>query len=235
MIDIHSHLLYGIDDGSKSIEESVDIIKNLNKIGVTDIILTPHYIYESKYNSSRQNNLKLLSNLKHALKENNIDTNLYLGNEIYIDQKIYDLLEKDEISSLNDTNYLLIELPMTGEFEGYIDIFENLISKGYRVILAHPERYHTFQKDFDKVYELEEIGVYFQSNIESILGSYGKSAINTMKRLLKEKKVSFLASDIHHAKKDYNKWEKAKKKIRKYISKKELNILLNENPSKLIK
>ena len=130
---------------------------------------------------------------------------------------------------------LLIELPMTGEFEGYIDIFENLINKGYRVILAHPERYHTFQKDFDKVYELEEIGVYFQSNIESILGSYGKSAIKTMKRLLKEKKVSFLASDIHHAKKDYNKWEKAKKKIRKYMSKKELNILLNENPSKLIK
>ena len=72
MIDIHSHLLYGIDDGSKSLEDSVRIISDLSKIGYTDIILTPHYISNTKYNSSKNNNLKLFDNLKVALRENGI-------------------------------------------------------------------------------------------------------------------------------------------------------------------
>ena len=233
MIDIHSHLLYGIDDGSKSIEDSVEIIGELSKIGYTDIILTPHYISHSKYSSSRDNNLILLNNLKSALNKKNIKVNLYLGNEIYINHHISDLIESGEISSLNDSKYLLIELPMDGEYN-YIDVFEDLIYDGYKVVLAHPERYHAFQRDFEKIYELEEIGVYFQCNIESILGSYGKGAIKMVKRMYKEKKVSFLATDIHHKKKDYGKFDIAKKKIRKYLSSDELDDLLVKNPSKII-
>lgn len=234
MIDIHSHLLYGVDDGSKSIEESVSIIKHMGEIGYTDIIITPHYIKDSHYNSSRSNNLILLDNLKKALSNENIDVDVYLGNEIYMDDEIDELLEMGEISSLNDSNYLLIELPMNGEYEGYVDIFEHLIGIGYKVILAHPERYLSFQKDFNKIYELEEIGVYFQSNIESILGSYGKGAIKTVKRLLKEKKISFLASDIHHRKHDYGKFLMARKKMRRYLSDFDFELLLKKNPSKIL-
>ena len=233
MIDIHSHLLYGIDDGSQSIEDSVDIIRNLSKIGYTDIILTPHYISHSKYSSSKDNNLILLDNLKNALNIQNINVNLYLGNEIYINHHISNLLESGEISSLNDSKYLLIELPMNGEYD-YMDVFEDLIYDGYKIILAHPERYHSFQRDFDKIYELEEIGVYFQCNIESILGSYGKGAVKMVKRMFKEKKVSFLATDIHHKKRDYGKFERAKRKIRKYLSSSQLDELLIKNPSMII-
>lgn len=233
MIDIHNHLLYGIDDGSKSIEDSVNIIREMSKIGYTDIILTPHYISHSKYNSPRDKNLILLENLRNVLGENGIDINLYLGNEIYINHHIGDLLDNGKISSLNGSKYLLIELPMNGEYD-YLDVFEDLIYDGYKVILAHPERYHAFQKDFDKIYDLEEIGVYFQCNIESILGSYGKGAIKMVKRMYKEKKVSFLATDIHHKKRDYGKFDKAKKKIRKYLSFSEMEELLVENPSKII-
>lgn len=234
MIDIHSHILYNIDDGSKSIEESIDIIRDMESQGFTDIILTPHYIKDSNYSSPKKNNKILLSNLKKHLKDNNINVNLYLGNEIYIDDDIYELLKEKEISSLNDSKFLLIELPMSGEYPGYIDIFEYLMDKGYKVILAHPERYHSFQRDFNKIYELTEIGVYLQSNLESILGSYGKEAIKMVKRLLKEKQISFLASDIHHRKHDNNKYIKAKKKIRRYLSEEEFNILTYENPSKII-
>lgn len=234
MIDIHSHLLYGIDDGSRSIEESTDIIKNMESQGFTDIILTPHYIKDSDYSNPRSDNLKLMNCLKDNLKKNNINVNLYLGNEIYIDEDIYELIKEKEISPLNNTIFLLIELPMSGEYEGYIDLFEYLMSKGYKVILAHPERYISFQKDFSKIYELEKIGVYFQSNFESILGSYGKGAIKTIKRMLKEKKISFIASDIHHRKHDYDKFKKAKKKIRRYLSEEEFNVLTHENPSKII-
>ena len=233
MIDIHSHLLYGIDDGSKSIEDSVDIIRDLSEIGYTDIILTPHYISHSKYSSSKDNNSILLDNLKNALNIQNINVNLYLGNEIYINHHISNLLESGEISCLNDSQYLLIVLSMNGEYD-YMDVFEDLIYDGYKIILAHPERYHSFQRDFDKIYELEEIGVYFQCNIESILGSYGKGAVKMVKRMFKEKKVSFLATDIHHKKRDYGKFDRAKRKIRKYLSSSELDELLIKNPSMII-
>jgi len=234
MIDIHSHLLYGIDDGSKSIEESVSILKDLYRVGITDIILTPHYIKDSQYTSSRKNNLIILDNLKKELQKKNIPINLFLGNEIYIDEDIYGLLQKGIISGLNNTKYLLIEIPMSGEHTTYIDIFRDLINKGYHVILAHPERYLAFQKDFNKVYELEKMGVYFQSNIGSLVGDYGENAEKMVKRLLKEKKIAFFATDIHHKKHDYGKWERAKKVARKYISEKELKRLLIDNPSQLL-
>ena len=77
MIDIHNHLLYGIDDGSQSIEESIDVLKDMEKCGYTDIILTPHYIDGSKYSNDRADNLRRLDTLKSELKNNNISINLY--------------------------------------------------------------------------------------------------------------------------------------------------------------
>ena len=234
MIDIHSHLLYGVDDGCKSIDESISIIKHMGEVGYTDIIITPHYICDSYYSSSKSDNLVLFEELKKALVREDIDVNIYLGNEIYIDGRIDELLDNGLISSLNDSMFLLIELPMSGEYEGYIDEFEHLISLGYKVILAHPERYLAFQRDFNKVYELEKIGVYFQSNLESILGSYGKGAKKMIKRLLKEKKISFLASDIHHRKRDYGKFMLARKKMGKFLSSADFDVLLKDNPKKIL-
>ena len=234
MIDTHSHILYGIDDGSRNIEESINIIKSYNEIGIKNIILTPHYIKDTSYMSPRQNNLKILENLKKSLKENNINTNLYLGNEIYIDKDITKLLEQNEINSLNNTKYLLIELPMSGKKEGYYDIFLDLINKGYKVVLAHPERYKSFQQDFEKVYELEDIGVLFQCNIGSIVGEYGTSAKKVMKRMLKENLVYMLGTDVHRYK-DYDFIIKANKKIKKYTKKEQYIKIIKENAKELLK
>lgn len=234
MIDIHSHLLFSVDDGSKKLEESIGILRNLEKVGYTDIILTPHYIEDSKYSNNKKSNLAILQTLKKALKEEKISINLYLGNEIFINENIPLLLKKEEICSLNDSNYLLIELPMSGEYKNYEDIFLELINLGYKIILAHPERYFSFQKDFNKIYELLNMGVLFQSNIDSIIGGYGKNAKKMIKRLLKEHIISYLATDIHHEKSDYNKFDKASKAILKYISKDEYQKLINENAKIII-
>ena len=235
MIDIHSHLLYGVDDGAKTIEESVDILKNLSLIGYDKIILTPHYIKDTNYNNKKSDNLKRLEQLKKELEKNNININLYLGNEIYIDRNIVELLNKKEISSLDDSKYLLIELPMNGEYPNYKDIFANLITSNYHVILAHPERYLSFQKDDHKIEELIDIGVSFQCNLESILGKYGHLAKKIFKKLLKEHKITYLATDIHHKKHDYNEYLKAKKLILKYITEEEYKKLILDNPNKVIK
>lgn len=234
MIDVHNHLLFGIDDGSKSLEDSVLIIRKLSEIGITDIILTPHFITDSSYVSSRENNLILMEKLKNALAENNINVNLYLGNEIYIDREIEKLIYEKKISKLNNTNYLLIELPMSGEWEGYQDVFMDLINDGYNVVLAHPERYNSFQADFDKIYELEEIGVLFQCNIGSVIGNYGRAAKKIIKRMLKEDLIYMFGTDIHRDKGDYNFLSDAKKIIRKYTSDEKMNDLLVNNAKKII-
>ena len=234
MIDIHCHLLYGVDDGASNIEESIDVLKDLANNGYSDVILTPHYIKDTKYSSTRINNYNKLKELRRALKINNINIKLHLGNEIYIDEDIYKLLAEGVISTLNNTRFILIELPMSGEYEGYKYILEDLINKGCQVILAHPERYASFQEDFSKIYELENMGVYFQSNLDSIIGGYGQAAEKMMERLLAEKIISFLATDIHHKKHDYNKWIKAKQKALEYISEEEFNILVYENPKALV-
>lgn len=233
MIDIHSHILYGVDDGAKTIDESVDIIRNLYKNGITDIILTPHYIEYSSYNSNKKSNLEKLDSLKKKLKEEGINVNLYLGNEIYINNNILSLLKKGEISSLNDSKYLLIELPMSGKYDNYVEIFKELIENGYKVILAHPERYNTFKKDINLIYELKNIGVLMQCNIESILKTYGKDSYKTIKKLAKNKSINFIASDIHH-KKDYEYINKARNKFKKYYSDSEIDDLLSNNQKDIL-
>lgn len=233
MIDIHSHILYGVDDGAKTIDESVDIIRNLYKNGITDIILTPHYIEYSSYNSNKKSNLEKLDSLKKKLKEEGINVNLYLGNEIYINNNILSLLKNGEISSLNDSKYLLIELPMSGKYDNYVEIFKELIENGYKVILAHPERYNTFKKDINLIYELKNIGVLMQCNIESILKTYGKDSYKTIKKLAKNKLINFIASDIHH-KKDYEYINKARNKFKKYYSDSEIDDLLSNNQKDIL-
>ncbi len=234
MIDIHNHLLYGIDDGSKSIEESLATLIDMYKFGYTDIILTPHYIRDSRYDSPAKENYRLLKALKSELRNNNINLNLYLGNEIFMDDDIYELLKEGEVYSLNGTSYLLIELPMSGEYPDYIEIFKDLIDRGCHVVLAHPERYLSFQDDYTKINELQEIGVLFQSNLDSLNGKYGPKADKMLRWLLKEKKISFLATDIHHRRHDYNEWNNAREIALKYISKEDFDLLTIKNPSRLI-
>ena len=234
MIDIHNHLLFDTDDGVKTINDSIDVLNDLSNYGITDVILTPHYISGTKYNSTIKDNLKKLRELRNVLDKNNININLYLGNEIYIDEDIYDNLKSGAISTMNGTRFILVELPMSGEYEGYIDLFKDLISKGCVIILAHPERYTSIEDNFDLLYELKSIGVLFQCNLDSIIGKYGTSATNTIIKMLKENLVDFIATDIHRKKHDYNKWDLAKKEILKYISEDEYNKLTYINPSKLI-
>ena len=235
MIDIHSHLIYGVDDGSKDIETSLKVLSNLSENGVTDIILTPHYIVDTNYVSKKTDNIKKLKELQREVKKLGININLYLGNEIYIDKDILKYIEENKMCSLNNTEYILVELPMSGVYEDYIDIFSNLINIGFKVILAHPERYTSFQKDYSLINEVVATGVLLQSNIDSIVGGYGKEAKKTMKYILKNKLVSFVGTDIHNNKSDYSYINKAINKFKKYLTDDEINDILNKNAMKIIK
>ena len=231
MKDIHSHLLPAIDDGSASIEESVKLLKELEAKGVTDIVLTPHYVNGSKYNCNVIKKHEKYLELSKSVYENNIGINLYLGNEIFIDDDLLSLLQNKEVESINNSKYLLIEFSLY-EYPKYaIDLFKELMSKGYKVILAHPERYSYM--DFKMFDELKEIGILFQGNYLSLYDKYGHDARKKIKKLLKKGYISFLASDIHHSV-DLD-LKKLKRKLRWYIKKSDIEKLLNENIEKVIK
>ena len=189
MIDVHSHILPGIDDGARTFEHSVEIVRILANQGVTEIIAAPHFVNDSIYMSSKADNAKLLKELQRRLEEESIDVKLHLGNEIYIERNIKELLKKRQITTMAGGAYLLIELPLNDEFPNYNDIFGELMNSGYKVLLAHPERYAFCQEDFEKLMELYEMGVLLQCNLGSILGKYDKHAKKTLIRLAKEKMI----------------------------------------------
>ena len=234
MKDLHSHILMGIDDGSKSLEESLEILKKAEQAGITDIVLTPHYIKNSKYDANNQKKEKLLNELSKEARALGINVKLYLGNEVFIDNDIIKLIASKKIAKINNTRYILIELPMSSELNNALEIFFDLIRHGYIPILAHPERYTYIQKDVSKLDKFLEIGVLLQGNYLSLYGKYGHGSLKVLKKLLKQKKIHFLASDIHHAKNDYH-LEKINKTLLS-ITKDEdyINDILNRNFDKVI-
>ena len=197
MIDIHTHILPGIDDGAKTIEESLNILKKAHDSNITDIVLTPHFIVNSKYNTNNKDKYKLLNILKEELKSNNININLYLGNEVYIDMGISNLLNTD-ISTINGSRYILIELPMNRKSTIIDDVLYELSKKDIIPIIAHPERYTSYYKDYEFFQDLIDKGCLLQGNIGSLYNKYGLKAKRMIKGLLKKRMISFMASDIHH-------------------------------------
>lgn len=235
MIDIHSHLIYGVDDGSENIETSIEILKKYCENGVTDIVLTPHYIVDTNYVSNKLDNLKKLNVLKKETEDLGLDINLYLGNEIYIDRDIIKYIKENKMCTLNNTEYILVELPISGIYQDYQDIIYNLINIGFKVVLAHPERYITFQNDYSKIQEMVDLGVILQCNVDSILGRYGNKAKKTIKWILKNKLCTFVGTDIHSKKEDYSFIKKSKEKFLKYLTEEEVNDIFNENAKKILR
>ena len=233
MKDLHSHILFGIDDGSNDISESISLLKSAEEQGITDLVLTPHYIEESKYTCNNEEKNKRFDELKQKAKENGVSINLYLGNEVFMTENFLELLEKKEIQTINNTRYILFEFPMSNMLYNSKEILYNLVVSGYVPILAHPERYKIFQKHPDHIDEYLRMGVLLQGNYKSLFGKYGSDAKKTLKYFLKKKKITFLGSDCHHDT-DF-KLKKLKKKLKSLV--KDDNIvedLLENNFNKVI-
>lgn len=224
MIDFHTHILPGIDDGAKNYDQAIKIIQQAKAAGFTDVILTPHYI-EEYYEADEQARKSLMEQLQKEA-----DINLYLGNELYITRNIEELLKSKKISTINNSKYVLMELPFNNKVIYLNEVIYKLISLGKVPIIAHPERYEYIQENPDVLEELIEDGVLFQMNYGSIIGQYGKKAQKTAKYLLKKGYINFLGSDTHRMDGIYLKLDKALKKIEKIIGKESLYEITEKNP-----
>ena len=224
MIDFHTHILPGIDDGAKTYEQAIKILQQAKAAGFTDIILTPHYM-EEYYEADEQIREELMGKLQKQ-----VSINLYIGNELYITRNIEELLKKQRLSTINNSRYLLMELPFNNQVIFLNEVIYKLISLGIVPIIAHPERYEYIQENPDKLQELVEDGVLFQMNYGSIIGQYGRKAQKTAKYLLKQGYIHFLGSDTHRVDGIYLNFQKVMKKIEKVIGKDKLYRLTERNP-----
>lgn len=195
-IDIHSHLIPGIDDGAKTIEDSLGLINELNKIGFSQLITTPH-VMPPVWKNNTSIIQKGEKEVQVALDKNNLP--FKAAAEYMLDHQFLDILKNEQLLTLKD-NYLLVEMSYLNPPINIQEIVYEIQIAGYTPILAHPERYLFLHQNFDFYSTLKKSGCLFQLNLLSVVGYYGVPVLKTAEKLLKQKMIDFVGSDLHHYK-----------------------------------
>lgn len=199
-VDIHSHLLPGLDEGSKNLEESLELILELRNLGFQKLILTPHIMEEFYPNSPNQIQKRLLM-LREYLEERNVDIEIEAAAEYYLDAFFMkELLSNNDLltfDSQDGKKYLLFETQHLHEPKQLFETIKRIVRKGYTPVLAHPERYNYLQRNRLLVHQLYETGLLFQVNIISFSGYYGNASRELSEYLSVAQMVSFLGTDCH--------------------------------------
>lgn len=197
MIDIHSHIIPEIDDGSPSIAESLKMLASEVAEGVDTVIATPHHNILRNYMSSPKEIQEKFSELKAEAEKAGLPVKLLLGQEIFFStvEDVVSMLDKGELLTLAGTKNVLLEFSFTNRPHHIVDAMYPFFAHGYQVIIAHIERYEWMTEEL--AIELKEEGCMIQINAGSVLGNNGKQAKNLCKSLLKCGVVDFVASDVH--------------------------------------
>lgn len=197
MIDIHNHILIGVDDGPKNKEETIELLKQAKSEGVNEIIATPHHLSPT-FNNDCPKVLSKINELTAMEEIQELNIKIYPGQEIRITDQILPGLKNGSILSLNHSKYLLIELPSNGVPHYTERLFYELLSQGYVPIIAHPERNKGIVQDLDKLYQLVKAGALSQLTSSSLAGDNGKKIQKLSIQMIDNHLTHFIASDAHH-------------------------------------
>lgn len=228
MIDFHTHILPNLDDGARSIEEAHNLLKEAEKAGFDSVVYTPHFIEEYYETNVKEREVWLETFSRKFYDLDNIKT--YLGSEIFLTNNIMNLLENAKASTINNTSYVLFELPMESEPEDLYEILYQLKRNKVVPILAHPERYPYIQKEPDIIYELIQEGVYMQSDYGSVIGENGNRAKRIINKMLENNLVHFLGTNAHRENTIYKKIPQILEILNGYIGEEKLYELTTKNP-----
>lgn len=197
MIDLHSHIICNVDDGSKSKNMTFNMLKMAEFNGTKKIIATPHFFrgnFETPFNQV----FEIFEEVKSLVKENNINIEVYCGQEVYYSDKILEQYINGEIGTINNSKYMLIEFPMRDfNINEILDSIYELQIKGVVPVVAHPERYYKFIREPRLINKFIKAGFLFQLNTGSICGDFGKDAKKTSEIFVKNKIYNFIGSDCH--------------------------------------
>lgn len=232
MIDIHTHILPGVDDGSPDLETSLHQLRLMQAAGITEVFLTPHYL-----RPAYQNPLELITakiaELKEAVSSEKIEIKLHRGAEIYLEADIIELIESEQLT-LGGTEYVLVETNMTSFPTNFLQILYDLVRSGFKPILAHPERYLEIIIRPKLAEDIIHRNVYLQLNSGSLLGHFGSEIQKLAWKLVERGHAHFLASDNHCRFAEFN-YHLAVDLIRKNLDDFTADLLSLHNPAKIFK
>jgi tyrosine-protein phosphatase YwqE len=194
--DMHSHLIPGIDDGSRSMEDSITLIKAMWDLGYRKLITTPHIMNDFYKNTPEIINMGLDS-VRAELKRQGINMELEAAAEYMLDDGFMEKLKAGNLQTFGN-NYILVELSYIAEPPNLNSIFFELQTNGFQVILAHPERYNYWHSDFSKYQDLFDRNILLQMNINSLTGWYSHESKHIAEKLIENNLISFLGSDLHN-------------------------------------
>tara|TARA_A100001011_G_scaffold266146_1_gene275123 strand:+ start:507 stop:1277 length:771 start_codon:yes stop_codon:yes gene_type:complete len=232
MIDIHNHILPNVDDGSKSIEESLKMLETAIDQGITDVVSTVHFQHPKIENRDLGYEILIekIDLLQSTIGEK---IKIHLGAEVFFLPNLLDV-KKYNFTVFNHGKYMLIEFQSYYNHPQYKEVLSDLLLSGTIPVIAHPERSMLFRKNFNELIELIEMGCLLQLNAGSILGHFGKMAKKTAKELLERDMIHFLASDAHNIKKRNFCLLPALEKIEQIVGERS-RLLVIDNPKDLIK
>lgn len=213
MVDIHCHLLPAVDDGPETVEQAIKMAKHAVEEGVTAIIVTPH-AFHSQFDTKQLNVRNAVVNLQRILRQENIDLELYVGQEIRIFGDLVASLEHGDALSLAESRYVLIEFP-TDLIPSYAEqLFFNLQLEGYTPIIAHPERNKEFARNPQRLMDFISSGALSQVTTSSLTGGFGQTVKDLALIFLHNGLSHIIASDAHSMGRRTFYWTEAEKIIR---------------------
>ena len=197
MVDIHNHILPGIDDGAANVEDSLNLIRKFGEFGVNEFIATPH-IMNDYYPNTPESINGALQLLNDKLREEGItEVKVKAAAEYMMDHSFMELMEREELLTLSE-NYVLVEMSYFQAPINLNEILFQLQTRSYKPLLAHPERYAFYHtRDLSKYYELKNRGCIFQLNLLSVTGHYGKHIQETALKLLERNQYDFIGTDTN--------------------------------------
>ncbi|WP_350345073.1 CpsB/CapC family capsule biosynthesis tyrosine phosphatase [Proteinivorax tanatarense] len=196
MIDVHSHILPGIDDGASCIEQAIEMAKIAQQENITKIISTPHYLGEGQ-DASKESILKAAKLLNQSCVDNGIDIDILVGQELYANINLLEDIKNNNVLPLANTDFLLIEFPMMSLPSWADDILHGIMVLGYKPVIAHPERYGYVINNPDIVKEWINMGCFTQINSMSITGRFGSKVQKVVKELATRDMIHLLGTDSH--------------------------------------
>ncbi|PAF23543.1 tyrosine protein phosphatase [Terribacillus saccharophilus] len=198
MIDIHCHILPGVDDGARTLEDSIEMAKAAAAQGIHTIVATPHH-RNNQFDNYREDILTRVDELNRILEEENIEVNILPGQETRIYGDLAEGLSAKEILPVNlDTPYILVELPTSTVPKYTNKLLYDLQVEGYTPVIVHPERNSELLSKPDKLYELVKSGVLTQVTAASLVGKFGKKIRNFSHEIIQSNLTHFIASDAHN-------------------------------------
>jgi len=197
-VDMHSHLLPGLDDGLEALDQTIIFIGQLKQMGYKKLICTPH-IFHDMYPNSPETILPTLDVVRNAIAKAGIDIEIDAAAEYMIDLEFEKLIDSgSELLTFGEKKYILVEMSYIAASPNFEKVIFNLQMKGLKPIFAHPERYTYLHNQPGKYERIIELGCDLQVNLLSLSGFYGKEVKKTAELLFKKKMVSFLGTDLHH-------------------------------------